>query len=108
MTENFECSEELYQAFKAVAFAPSADQETMADAFKNAIEVVVVLALRDERDKYRNARHIALELSGVIQEYSAMPCKSLESRMVTTLQRYEARIKELQKDLFADVRNNGG
>lgn len=41
------CTEEMYQAFKTEAFSPSADSETMADAFKNAIELACMIALRD-------------------------------------------------------------
>ena len=50
MSKQVECSEEMYQAFKAVAFAHAADAESMADAFKNALQVVIDMAVKDARE----------------------------------------------------------
>lgn len=49
VSKQIECSEEMYQAFKAVAFAPAADAESMADAFKNALQVVIDMALHQAK-----------------------------------------------------------
>jgi hypothetical protein len=53
------------------------------------------------RKQLADARHLALELSGVIAEYKAMPCFSLEERMFQTLLRYGPRLNHLRAEHFA-------
>lgn len=61
MSKQVECSEEMYQAFKAVAFAPAADAESLADGFKNALQVVIDMALHEAKpivDVYLRQTHV--------------------------------------------------
>lgn len=52
--------------------------------------------LREEIKKLKgeleSMTHTAKELHGVISEYSLMPCRSLETRMMSTANRYASRI----------------
>lgn len=52
-----------------------------------------------ERDvvQHNADRYVAIELAGVMGEYLAMPCDSLEARMRDTLRRYDSRIKAMIK-----------
>lgn len=52
------------------------------------------LQAQNEASKQRIARlhHVGLELTGVIDEYRAMPCASLQERMFKTADRYRRRL----------------
>lgn len=52
------------------------------------------MATRKELEQIAHLHHVCLELSGVISEFRAMPCSSLEQRMFGTVDRYQRRIRE--------------
>jgi len=55
------------------------------------------------QDKYGQARHVALELSGVMREYIDLPYNGLRQQLLKTLDRYQARLEGLRKDHFEDL-----
>lgn len=63
--------------------------------------------LNDEAErvvqKYGHARHVALELSGVMREYIDLPYNGLRQQLLKTLDRYQARLEDLRKDHFEDL-----
>ena len=47
--------------------------------------------------QHNGDRYVAIELAGVMAEFLAMPCDSLQRRMRDTLERYDSRIKAMVK-----------
>lgn len=50
------------------------------------------------QQKIESLHHVCLELMGVIGEYRAMPCSSLEERMFRTADRYKQRVEDSAPD----------
>lgn len=48
--------------------------------------------IKELENELASMTHAAKELYGVISEYSLMPCRSLETRMMQTANRYAKRI----------------
>lgn len=44
------------------------------------------------QDRITSLHHVGMELTGVIDEYRAMPCFSLQQRMFSTADRYRLRL----------------
>lgn len=78
----------------------SEDNRVRANSAEQALEQEREVTKQLKSD-LAEARHLALEFSGVIDEYQSMPCTSLLDRMFKTLDRYRKRVQSHKNAHFA-------
>lgn len=72
-----------------------ADRLAIHEEFEALKEIIETT--NDRSYKIRKLSYVCKELIGVIFEFKALPCKSLESRMIDTAHRYLPTVKEFSE-----------
>lgn len=84
----------LHQYVSKASFAHGADRHAAIQLIEELQRRLTAADVRNDAHEQRIARlrHVGMELTGVIDEYRAMPCDSLKVRMFSTADRYRKRL----------------